>query len=1016
MKKWTQNWTTPLRLLLAGAGISAAAFMAPIVMSAQPPAGYAIRNQATATYVDTSGQAQSALSNLVSTTVAHVAGVDLVTSNEKSALPGQTVYMPHTLVNNGNGADSFTVQVLPSTPGSSKYSNVAIYPDANGTGVASSNTPLCSDNGTPACSAGFIQALDVGARFNFVVAYTVPVTANLGVVDTTTVKATSLLTSTVTDSETDKVTVVNGPVFVANKAVEVPSVAAPTGTTWPAAVSVGVPSAASCSATQPVWGPSMPAGCNYTTYTVGFKNLGNAPGTFTMQDPLPSGLTYVKGSAIWSGAGGTALSDGPTGAVTATNVTSSYDAGVLKVSVANVGPNVSGSISFVVLINNTATPDNGSASTTNLAKYWSVGCDPTLPASPTNCGTGTTPNGVPPVSTNPATVPVATVYGVIAAANNGAGNTPDNGIPAKADANLVSVPTAQRGARVPFTDYVINNGNKTDTFNVTVPAVGTANNNYPTGTTFAFFKEDGVTPLTDTNNDGIVDTGPLAPGANAKVVMVATLPANAQISSTALNALFTATSVGDSTKVDYVWNQVAAVVAPTSRVDLTNTPAGGLTSTDGGATTAACTAGSNCDQGQGPSNNPTFTNSTTPGVTTKFPIYVSDNTGGAAVFDLSVRSLPPGWTVTFTQDATCPGTPVTSVTFTAANQGAQQQVNACVTPPIGTPAGTTNLDFVATKHDDPTVTDTLRDAVTVTNPNGNRPDMHLGPDSGNPNVNTGGTVDQPTTLTNTGTTSCGSAATGLKAKLTVTGATAGWNAVLYYDANGNGIADTADQRLTTLADAAVPNVFLITTATLQGSNPTAPSTTIPLAAGRRLPLVVKIFAPQGAPRGEIGVVNLEVSDTQTGAAACPTTTASFNATVMSGQVRVVKTQAYDATDTTCANVATTPDANFKAEGLSITPSSSASVLQCIAYKVVATNEGDAPVRNVKLSDVIPGYTNFAVGKQPAIQCSATGAGTSVVAFTPATPDVTTRALECGTVTELQPGGTLTMKFNIILQK
>src|SRR6185503_14905440 len=82
-----------------------------------------------------------------------------------------------------------------------------------------------------------------------------------------------------------------------------------------------------------------------------------------------------------------------------------------------------------------------------------------------------------------------------------------------------TVPSAFQGATVSSDNTLTNTGNGTDIFNVTV-----GGSSFPVGTTFSLFRSDGVTPLTDTNADGLPDAGPLGAGLSTVIVMRATLP------------------------------------------------------------------------------------------------------------------------------------------------------------------------------------------------------------------------------------------------------------------------------------------------------------------------------------------------------------------------------------------------------------------------------------------------------------------------------------------------------------
>ena len=119
MKIWNQKWTTPIRLLLAGAGIATVAVLVPMVVTAMAPsAGQVIGNQAAASYTDASGKAQTATSNQVNTTVAQIGNVTLSNAGDKTAAAGNTVYVPHTLTNSGttpNGGTTVTPVTITNT-------------------------------------------------------------------------------------------------------------------------------------------------------------------------------------------------------------------------------------------------------------------------------------------------------------------------------------------------------------------------------------------------------------------------------------------------------------------------------------------------------------------------------------------------------------------------------------------------------------------------------------------------------------------------------------------------------------------------------------------------------------------------------------------------------------------------------------------------------------------------------------------------------------------------------------
>ena len=82
--------------------------------AAAPLAGSQIGNQATATYQDgVGGPVKNATSNTVYTYVQQVASLALTIDNQtKTVSVGGTVYFLHTVTNNGNGNDTFSLSAV----------------------------------------------------------------------------------------------------------------------------------------------------------------------------------------------------------------------------------------------------------------------------------------------------------------------------------------------------------------------------------------------------------------------------------------------------------------------------------------------------------------------------------------------------------------------------------------------------------------------------------------------------------------------------------------------------------------------------------------------------------------------------------------------------------------------------------------------------------------------------------------------------------------------------------------
>lgn len=943
-------------------------FGSPAAFAAAPPANTVIGNQASATYSDSAGTTQLATSNLVQTTVQQVgsftldnignATLPLTVVNTKIGAVGSTVYAPHTLTNTGNGSDTFKIKVDADTD---KFSKVEVYEDTNGDGVPDSTTNLCSVTGAAVCDVPLQAVAGNNGVFRFVVAYTIPGTATGAsptpvTFDTATITVTPTTTALYVAPNTsaavkDDVKLTTAAAFSLTKAIGIPSVAAPGDGTWPSPSSSGTRTTGTTCATTWATGLNSSATCQYTVYTLTFNNTGGAPGRFAMSDTLPSGMTYVAGSAVWSSLPGKGLLNGDLPSQTGIDFQAS--ANTVNVVVKSLGQNVTQTVSFVVLVNSTAAI--GTSTTTNVAKF-----NPADSPAATATAIGTVNS-----STNPAAYTVLASYGVVlgtdhasASATASADTTP--GTPKTTAADTNTQPSVVVGGSVKFGQRAFNTGNATDTVNLTASVATSPDTPFPAGTTFTFFAADGVTPLLDTNGDGVPDTGPIQPGATFNFVVQVNVPVTATVSATAVSAIVTGRSVSDSTKIDAVRDTVSKIVG--SLVDLTNSINGTGSGMVGGG-----------DLGPGPSPDPTTTNVTPAGTGTLFPLYVKNNDTKDNTYTLAASqstsfpgNLPAGWTVKFVAaGGTCASAAIPSVAVVA---GAQGQVVACVTPPATqAPVSAQKIYFqvqsTLTATSGVIVSDVKTDAVTVTI--ATTFSATLSPNNTG-QIAPGGTVVYPHTLTNTGTQSCG--AYTLTATVAPADATLGWNTAIYLDANENGQIDAGDTLV---------------------SGPIAD-----LPTGAKQKLLVRVFAPGGATAGATDTVTV----TATFTANCGAPTATDISTVITGQIRVVKTQA---ADVTCDGV---NDSAFAATPLSLKPG------QCIVYKVVATNEGTASVTNIAINDAVPPYTKLSPA-QPASQCTSAGISGTVPAFVKKNGDTLVSCSSTGNNT-VDPSGSLTLIFAV----
>lgn len=793
---------------------------------AAPAAGTVIGNQASATYSDDSATVRTVTSELVTTTVQQVASLTLAVNNAKNAAPGGQVSYPHTLVNTGNGADSFTLSS--GTSGTFSLTGVAFYADANGDGVA--------DNGTPITNSGTLAS---GEVFHFVALGTVPANATVASTGTLTVTATSVFTNTTAASNTDVTTVSTNAVLNVTKAIDIGAGPA-TGT---------------------------------RNFTLTYTNTGNATATaVTLTDILPSGITYVAGSARWSGTGSTVLTD----ASNADNQSGIiYDFGVTLATrvtavVASVQAGASGTLSFQASFNAGLAPGSNLA-TANTA-FFSYNDGAVLQS------------------------PRAT-------------NTVQYTVTQNAGVSFVGTTTAvgAQGGTVNFTNVLTNTGNGADSFDITQ-----ASSTFPAGTTFVLYQADGVTPLIDSNGNGVPDSGPLAAGAAYNIVVKATLPPNA--TGGPFTAQFTAAAKSN--------NAITATATDTltivnnNSVDLTANVAGG------GAPGA----------GAGPGGAAVVTNTVSPGGTTRFTLYVNNAAGSTAdSFNLqastdasfTTQSLPAGWSVVF-RDANEAVNGNTGVILPAGNKLVYADVNV----PAGYAAGAVNLYFRSTSPASGAA-DRLFDAVNVSAARS----VVLAPNQSG-QVFAGGSVVYTHTVINNGnvTEGDGSAST---VTLATTNNTSGFSSVVYWDRNNDGVLDASDPVITSL------------TSLVGGTN--GASTGAGLDAGEQARVFVKVFAPSGVTAGSANTTTLTLTTAGvvSGIAAPSAVSITDNSTVIAGNLRLGKTQALDAA---CDGTADT--AYSTANIANALPGS------CLRYQITATNLGTSNVLSVVISDATPPNTTY----------------------------------------------------------
>ena len=825
-------------------------FLGSAALAAPPAAGTSIGNQASASYTDGSGVGRTVTSNTVQTVVQQVASLTLTANGAKAASVGSTVYYPHTLNNTGNGTDSFGLTAANAATQPFNLTNIVIYAD-NGSGLPT---------GSAIVSTGAVAS---GASFKFIVAGTIPATATSGQTNNLTVTATSAFAPAQTAANTDTTTVTANAVINLTKSISTGSGA---------------------------------AGSGPHTYTLTYTNTGNSTATSVkITDVIPSGMTYVPASGLWSVSGAAVLTDGTGDAQgTAPNqITYDYSGtatGTVTATLTQIAAGQSGTISFQVKVAPTAAP--GVINNTAAVSY--------------NDGSGTTVTG----SSNVASFSVTQTAGVSISSPS-------------------PVTSANPGSAVTFTNTVINGGNGVDTFNITLSP-----GNFPPGTSFVLYKADGVTPLLDTNGDGIPDSGPIGALGVYDVVVKAVLPANA--SGGPFVVSITATSTFDRSKTATATDTLQSITA--ASVDLTNNAAAGSPGALG--------------VGGGPEASAQVTKLTNPGTTTIFTLVakntgpVADTYGLNASTDSSFASLvlPAGWSVVFRADGgsnNCTSTGATLTATPSIPSGGNSIVCAVVAVPAGFIAGTADLYFRALSPST-AAGDQIHDAVTV---NAVRSLTFTPNNTGQ--VFPGGSVVYSHTLRNTGNVSEGD---GTRSTITLplVNSQAGFTSTLYYDGNNNGILDSSDPAITVAGLQSVLSSGLL--------------------PGQSITVFNKVFAPSGAAAGVVNTTTVTVTTTNgTNTGTVPANaSATDSSTVIAGNVALVKTQRLNAS---CS-------ASNSGVYSTATLTTGAVPSACIDYQITVQNLGSADATNVTVSDTTPAFTVLALSP------ATTGGGT-IISPTPA---------------------------------
>ncbi|MEG0029506.1 hypothetical protein [Acinetobacter sp.] len=620
------------------------------------------------------------------------------------------------------------------------------------------------------------------------------------------------------------------------------------------------------------------------TVRLTYFNNGNNSGVVNISDLLDtSQLTYVTGNENWNGQALNSAtgSNDPIGI----NYYLDTDGKTIRAQITNVPANAQGYIEFRVRVARTAPGE-----IPNLAN---MDYD--------HDGLSTTANLT--TQSNTAVLSIKPIYGVVinADASSVSGN------------DLLTKPAVSSGGSVLFENYVWNTGTVADRFNLTFNS-----HNLPTGSVLEFYRADGVTPLFDSNNDGIVDTGMLDAGAKLPIIVKVTFPADyIDTANTTYNIVPKAQSILDSTKTDTVQDRTSLTQSTASRlVDLINSP----------ETTANGTGNGNVSNGSSPWKTLAGVNNQT----VVFPLTVR-HTGQATTYSFSADADNNFATValpteissvryfsTSTTNCSVLGAEIASTRLL--NNGESQLYCAVVEIradaktttqpiPIYFKVASSNLTTSAPNN----AYDVIQNAITISS-NASQGGVSLEPDLRG-QIAPGGSIVYSHILKPWGTSVLSATD-----NLSVTNDRTGFTTTLYYDANNDGQLDASDP--------IIQNLSIVNTSILSSK------------------AQIRIFNKvENTAYNTVGVANTSVISLKNSAGTILDTATDIT-TITSAPVRLSKLQAKD---NNCDGVA---DSVYTSNVLPITRNSDGSG-QCVLYQLTVKNLGASAIGRFNFYDYTP---------------------------------------------------------------
>lgn len=627
------------------------------------------------------------------------------------------------------------------------------------------------------------------------------------------------------------------------------------------------------------------------TVRLDYQNLSSvATGVVTLTDTLDSSLVYQSNSGEnWNGAG----VNPNTGSNDPAGINYSVTSNVVSAVLSSIAANSVGYIEFKVKINKVLA---GAVNNTVSFQY----------DHDNNSSTATISD-----LSNTAVLSVAPIYAVKI---NGSTSDVNN-------STAITAASVMQGGELVFNNYVWNTGNSVDRFNLTF-----TDSTFPTGSQIEFYRVDGVTPLLDSNGDGIADTGLLSSSTNFPIIVKVRLPSSyAVTSNTPFEISLQAQSIADRSKISTIKDQ-GSLNPVAALVDLSNSPENNAL------------GNGNVDNAGAAWKTITTSTSINPvaGGQAIFPLKVTHTGVGTeyllsanASSDFSSLTLPSGVNrVRFHiaqngTNCTVLGAEIGKTSYL--NDGESQlvcavveidKINNSVTIPIY--FRVLSASFVSGNNGSNPSQDTIKNAITIQSVNAVA-QVEFMPNSRGQVAPLGTVVYSHTLINNTNTDFSGNYS------FLISDDQQAFNSTLFYDANANGIVDGSDLIIKNLAD--LPNGKLVAYQQV------------------KLLLQVQNLAANNVTQANSTVVNLTNSSNSQVLASIVDVT-----TVAQAQLKLNKLQARD------FDCNGTADEAYSANTLNIGQQANGQG-QCVLYKVILTNTSVADLNRVfTFRDMTPTYT------------------------------------------------------------